>query len=240
MSALFTEILHRPLFNGLVVLYNTVAFADLGLAIIFFTIVIRFILFPLFHESLRHQRLTQELQPEIKKIQEKHKDNREEQTKEILALYKKYKANPLTPILLIILQLPILFYLFRIFNEGFTEEAFSLLYSFVTRPEVISNSFLGMVDLTSRSVLIVLLAALAQYVQSKFSLPKLKKEQVLSQAEKIGRNMVYIGPIITVVILVNLPAALGLYWLTSTGFSIIQQIAINRLFKDGKIKGENK
>ncbi|PIP46125.1 MAG: hypothetical protein COX15_01490 [Candidatus Colwellbacteria bacterium CG23_combo_of_CG06-09_8_20_14_all_42_19] len=240
MSSLFNEILYKPLFNGLVLLYNSIAIEDLGLAIILLTVLIRIILFPLFHESLRHQRITQELQPYIKKIQEKYKENREAQTKAILELYSHHKANPLMPIILIIVQLPILWVLFRIFNGGLNEESFGLLYSFVDKPEVISHTLLGLVDLSKKSFYLAAMATGAQYLQSRLSLPKPKAGQELTQAEKMGRNMVYIGPVITAIVVITLPAALGLYWLTTTIFSIFQQVIINKTFSHGESKGTSK
>src|SRR3989338_1126413 len=239
MGALFNEILYKPLFNGSVFLYNSVALGDLGLAIIFLTVLIRIILFPLFHESLRHQRLTQELQPHIKKIQETHKESKEAQTKAILELFSHHKANPLFPIILILIQLPILFMLFKIFNGGINEESLSFLYSFVSRPETINHTLLGLVDLSRTSFYIVILATATQYLQSILSIPKLKPGANLTQAEKIGRSMVYVGPVITAVVLINLPAALGLYWLTTTVFSVFQQVIINRMFGHGESKGTN-
>jgi YidC/Oxa1 family membrane protein insertase len=240
MSSLFNEILYKPLFNALIGLYNTVALEDLGLAIIFLTIFIRVVFFPLFHASLRHQRLTQELQPHIKEIQKKHKDNKEAQTKAVLELYAHYKANPLTPIILILVQLPVLFVLFKIFNGGVTQESLSLLYSFVHEPKTIHYTLLGLIDLGEKSFYITALATGLQYLQSKLSLPPLKPGQELNQAEKIGRNMVYIGPVITAVVLFNLPAAIGLYWLTTTIFSIFQQVIVNKLFSHGGLEGATK
>src|SRR3990167_7072632 len=137
MVELFNTVLYNPLFNILVILYDSVALQDLGLAIIFLTILIRLLLFPVFHESLRQQKIQQALQPHIKKIQEEHKEDREAQTKAILSLYSEHKANPALPIILIIIQLPILIALFSIFREGITVESLDSLYAFVPRPETI-------------------------------------------------------------------------------------------------------
>jgi len=236
MGSLLNEILYRPLFNGLVLLYNSVAMKDLGLAIILLTILIRVILYPLFHKSLHHQRLMQEIQPFIKKIQEKYKDNREAQTKAILELYSHYKANPLTPFILILVQLPILLALFKIFNGGINVESLNLLYSFVSNPGTVNHTFLGLIDLNKTNIYIAVLATVSQYIQSKLSIPKPKPGQEITQAEKIGRNMVYIGPVITAVILLRLPAALGLYWIATTVFSVFQQIVINKTFSNGEFQ----
>ena len=83
-------------------------------------------------------------------------------------------------------------------------------------------------------MIIVALAVVAQYFQGKLSLPKLEKGQEVAPAAKIGRQMVFIGPILTFVILRTMPSAIGLYWLVTSVFSIIQQIIINK-----KIYGES-
>ncbi|MBI1838831.1 MAG: YidC/Oxa1 family membrane protein insertase [Candidatus Colwellbacteria bacterium] len=245
MSFLYNEILYRPLFNGLVFLYNSVAIQDLGLSIIFLTILIRIALFPLFHKTAKHQRLTQELQPHIKKIQEEHKDDKETQTKAILELYGRNKANPLTPILLLLVQLPILFAIYRVFISGFDVNGFSesslqMLYPFVRRPENISDTLFSLVNLTKTSYVLIALAAGAQYLQGKLSLPKPKPGYSPNEAEKIGRNMIYVMPAFTAIILFNVPAAIALYWLITTGFSIIQQIIVNRMFSNGSYKTADK
>ena len=91
----FREVFYEPLLNGLVWLYNTAALEDLGLAIIFLTILVRLIIYPLFHQGIKYQRVIQALRPELDKIKNKHKNNREAQTKATLELFKTYKLNPL-------------------------------------------------------------------------------------------------------------------------------------------------
>ena len=235
MSALFNELLYRPMVNILVLLYENVTFGSLGIAIILLTLIIRVVLFPIFFKTAKHQRISQELQPHIKRIQEEHKDSKANQTKAMMDLYKKHKINPLTPIFLIILQIPIIYALFKVFSHSFaestlSEEALSALYSFVTAPSSIDFYFLGM-DLKLKNIIIVIVAAVAQFFQGKLSIIKTKKSlenQTVSQAEKIGKQMMYIGPLLTLVFLWNLPAAIGVYWLSTTVFSIIQQIFLNK------------
>jgi len=234
MSTLYNEILYKPLFNGLILIYQNISFNDFGVAIIVFTILLRIILYPLFHKMTVHQKLSYEMQPHLKKIQEKHKDNKEEQTKAILDLYKSYNTNPLTPLLLIFIQLPIFIALYNIFSNDFGSKSFDILYSFVSHPNQINFSFLGLIDLHQPSYLIVILAAAAQYFQAKLSLPERKKGEVADQAEKMSKMMIYMGPVLTIVIFGSFPAALPLYWLTFTGFSIMQQIIVNKSFKNGR------
>jgi len=225
----FRTILYQPLLNGLVLLYEYVAFEDLGVAIILLTVLVRIILFPLFHKTAKHQKIAQKIQPEVKKIQTKHKNNREAQTKALMALYKEHNVNPLTPIFLLILQLPILFAMYRLFINGFNSDSISLIYSFVPEPQNITQSFLGIIALDMVSMPLVITAAAAQYVQGLLVAGRASSRKDLTgQAAKMAKISVYAGPVIALIVLARLPAAVGLYWLTSTIFSIIQQTIVNR------------
>jgi len=229
ISTLFNEILYRPLFNALVFLYNTVAFADLGVAIVFLTILIRLILFPLFYKGAKDQAILQRLAPKIKEIQKNHKEDKQKQATAMMELYRQHKVSPFSSFLLILVQLPILFALYKVFMKGFVAESLGALYSFVSAPAVLNHGFLGLVNLSGKNFIIVAAAAVVQYFQGKFSLPKNNKPaSELSSAEKIGRQMVFLGPALTLAILYNLPSAIGLYWLTTSLFSVIQQIIINK------------
>ena len=117
MGSLFNEILYKPLYNALVFLYQYITLEDLGLAIILLTILIRFILYPLFYKSIKSQALLQKIQPEIQKIQHNHKDNREKQAQELMALYRQHKVSPFSSFLMILVQLPVLIALYRLFLQ---------------------------------------------------------------------------------------------------------------------------
>lgn len=235
LTDFFRIILLQPLFNGLVLLYEHVAFEDLGIAIILLTIVVRIILFPLFHKTAKHQKLAQKIQPEVKKIQKKHKNDKEAQTKALMELYKEHNVNPLTPIFLLILQLPVLFAMYRIFINGFSGDVFDMLYSFVQTPVNINQDFLGIIALDAVSIPLVIITAGAQYVQGILVVKRSSsKEDTPDQIAKMSKFMVYVGPAIALVILIRFDAAVAIYWLTSTLFSIIQQIIVNRSVHDDK------
>lgn len=239
MKELFTQALYRPLFNALAWLYENVAFEDLGVAIILLTLAVRLLLFPLFHKTAKHQRLTQNLQPQIRHIQKKHKEDKETQAQKIIELYSEHKINPLTPLVALFIQLPIIFVLYRIFINGFSGDALELLYSSVHLPDSPNQTFLGWVDLTKSNTWVAVFAALAQYVQGKLSLSRGKggKEQgETTKAERISKNMILFMPVLTILILFNLPAAVGLYWGTTTVFSAFQQLLVNRSLNKGEQK----
>jgi len=149
-SFIFNELLQKPLFNVLVLLYETVSFFDLGVAIIILTLLIRIALYPLSYKSIQSQKEMFVIQPEIKKIQEQYKNNKEEQMKRIMALYKEKNVNPFSGCLPIIIQLPILIALYWVFLSGFDNESLSNLYAFIPNPGAIRHVFLGFIDLPSK------------------------------------------------------------------------------------------
>ena len=242
MAQLFDLILYKPLLNTLVFLYQTIAFGDLGVAIILITILVRIVLYPLFHKMARTQTVMQRLQPELKKIQELHGKNKEKHVQATLDLYKKHEVNPFSNILLVIIQIPILIALFNILHGDrgiLTDNFFSDIYSFIAPPDSINTMFFGLINLKERSIVIVVLAVLAQYIQGRMSLPALPKDREATQQEKIGRQMVFIGPIITLIFFYNFPAAIALYWLISTAFSILQQYIVNTHIQQHGTVGTN-
>lgn len=209
MSQLFNTFFYEPILAVLIFIYENVAFHDLGLAIIILTVVVRIVLFPLFYKGAKDQAVMQRLQPHIKKIQLDHKDNRERQAQELLALYRQHKLNPFSGFILLIVQLPVLIALYQVFITGLTNSAFDNL------------NFLGLINLGEKNLGLVIFAALLQYFQTKLAMPP-------GGGNAAGKVMLWLGPILTIVILANLPSALGLYWAVSVVFSLGQQIFINK------------
>jgi YidC/Oxa1 family membrane protein insertase len=231
MTYLYHLIFKYPILNVIIFFYNTIALRDLGLAIIFTTLLIRLILYPFFHTGAKQQMLMQRIQPKIKKIQEIHKDNREKQTQELLALYKEHGVNPFSSILLLLIQLPILLALYRILL-AIGNGTLVGLYSFVANPQTINALFLGLIDLRAKNIWLVLLAALTQYFQARLAIWRdPNNTTALSAPEKMARQMAFIAPLVTLIIFYNLPAAVALYWLTSSLFSILQQAVVNKHLK---------
>jgi YidC/Oxa1 family membrane protein insertase len=228
MSSFFYHILTQPLTNILVLFYNTIANQDLGVAIILLTLFIRLLLWPLFHKSTRQQVIMQHLQPKVKAIQKEHKEDKIKQTEALMALYAEHGVSPFSGFLFLLLQIPILIALYRIFLVGLTPDRMAALYSFISNPGPLHTSFLGLINLDERSILLVALAAALQFVQGKLALPKRDPGQQLAPTESVARNMIFIGPVITLVIFFNLPAAVSLYWVTTSIVSIIQQLIVNR------------
>src|SRR4030066_959163 len=152
----FNTILYEPLLNALVLLYQYIPGKDFGIAVIALTLVIRFILYPLMVKSIRSQKVLSELQPKIKEIQEKYKNDKEKQTKEMMALYQREKINPFGGCLPLLIQLPILVALYRVFWKGLQPEAMEKLYSFVPNPGAIDPTFFGVLNLAEPNFIVAL------------------------------------------------------------------------------------
>ncbi len=192
------------------------------------------LLYPLQNKAGKSQIALQSLQPKIKEIQKKYKDSREEQAKQIMALYKKEKINPFSGFLVMLIQFPILIVLYRLFWGGMKEENFVYLYNFVQRPEIINSNFFS-IDLNQPSTWLAVLVGVAFFVQGKLSMPKKnKKINSLDKKSALGdmmqKQMLYLMPIFMVVILIKLPSALGLYLLVSGAFTAIQQYFIKKKY----------
>ncbi|MCX6723928.1 MAG: YidC/Oxa1 family membrane protein insertase [Candidatus Staskawiczbacteria bacterium] len=231
LASFFYIILYQPLFNLLVLLYNYIPGRDFGLAIIFLTLIIKTILFPTSVKAVNSQRNLQKLQPLMKEIQDKYKNDKEKQAKETLELYKREKINPFSGLFLALIQLPILIALYQVFWEGLNPKKLSTLYGFVLNPGQINPFFFHIVDLSKPNLVFAILAGLLQYFQTKMLLPgKNQKDDNKGKGADFSQIMqkqtLYFFPVFTVIILLNLPSALGLYWIISGLFSIIQQYII--------------
>lgn len=226
MNDLFTLLFYQPLFNLLIVIYNTLPTHDLGIAIILLTIIVKVALYPLFKKQTDAQHRLQELQPKIQELKERHKDDRQALAQAQMRLFSEHKMNPLSSCLPLLVQFPFLIALFYVFVNGLNEKSFELLYAFVQKPSVINDTFLGLVTLTqNHHIPLAALTALTQFWYMKISLPKKlkteqKKEEDLSQM--MSTQMLYMMPVVTGVMAYQFPAGLGLYWVAQTVLSVAQ------------------
>jgi YidC/Oxa1 family membrane protein insertase len=201
---------------------------DLGLAIILLTIIIKTALLPLSKQSIKSQKSLQDLQPKIDEVKKKYADNKEEQGKAMLGLYKENKVNPFSSCLPLIIQLPFLLAVYRVFRVGFENGALEKVYPFITRPDIINNIAFGFLDLSKPNIILALLAGAAQFWQAKMMMtskaaiktPGAKDENMMAMMNK---QMVYFMPAITVFIGLTLPGGLSLYWFITTLLTALQQ-----------------
>lgn len=254
MFAFFHTILYEPMFNALLFLYKEIPGIDLGIAIILLTIAIRIILFWPFLSSIKAQKGLQEIQPKLNEIKKKYADNKEEQSKQLMNFYKENKVNPFSSCLPLLIQLPILWALYRVFYNGLngidgttgllSADQLQNLYGYLRdffATNAISTKFLGFIDLAAtKNIYLAFLAGLAQFFQSRMMLakkapkdmPNTKGARDEKMTAMMGKQMMYFMPLITVVFGYQFPAGLTLYWLTNTLLMIIQQALFVRPAKD--------
>lgn len=232
------KLLYTPLLNILVLLYVYIPGQDLGLAIIVLTVLIRLALYPSYRNSLKAQRDLQKVQPYIDKIKEQYKDDAQRQSQEVMKVYKEHNVNLFGSCLPLIIQLPILFALYRVFIAGLSTESLAHLYSWFPSPPVeLHTQFLAFlhishltIDLTSRNIYLAVLAGAGQFFQSWLT-TKLTTQSKKSGGALMNRMMLFGFPVMTLLIALSLPSALALYWVTITIVMALQQIVIYKSFE---------
>lgn len=234
MSFIYHTFFFDPLYNLLMAILSILPSTDAGIAIILLTIIVRALIYPLSKKSITTQIKTSEIAPELNKIKEKYKKEPEEQARRILALYKEKGVNPFSGILVIIIQLPIIFAVYSIFLH-FPEIRENLLYPFITVPQEINTMFLGLTDITKKSIIFALLAALTTYIQLKISLKNTTPPQGNSFGDNLARSMQtqmkYLFPVIVFFICYTISGAIALYWFVTNLCSIGQEMYIRRKLK---------
>lgn len=235
MTWLFHEIIYRPIFNLLVGIYNVIPGHDFGVAIIVLTVGMRIIFLPLSIKANRAQRLLARVQPEIKALQEKFKNDKAAQAQAVMALYKEKKINPAGGCLPLLIQLPILLALYRALANGLNPDSLKILYAFVTNPGTINQLSLGFFSLAGKSHVLAIISGILQFIQAKImagrtpkSIPGAKPASVLDPA-MLNKQMLYFLPVMIVVIGWNLPAGLVLYWAVTTLVGVFEQLYVNHL-----------
>ena len=239
-SMFFHEVFYRPLYNILIFFYD-IAWHDFGIAIILTTILLKTFLIPLTNKQIESQKKLQEVQPKIKALQTKYKDDKERQTREIMNFYKENKVNPFGGCLPLIIQMFFFFAIYRIiFNtsgNGFAVNGADM-YGFISHSESINHFFLHFLDLTAPSVVLAGMTVIAQYFQLKMMIKSQPKQEESATGEPdiasiMNKQMVIIMPAMILLFGIKLAAALTLYWFVSTLFMIAQQQYILNIQKAG-------
>jgi YidC/Oxa1 family membrane protein insertase len=246
-----------PLYNivsGVIVgihkIFEPIFGADSGvtwtISIMGLVVLIRIILIPLFVKQIKSQRALTVLQPHMKEIQKKYRDDRQKQSEEMMKLYKEHKTNPLASCFPILAQAPIFFALFTVLNgiAAKTPEGVSapIARGFLKGEYLdsaaqatffgakISQSFLGSTDTTVRIVtvlLIIFMSATTFTTQRQLmvkGMPKMDaSNNMMLQQQKI---MLYLFPVIFAVSGVNFPVGVLIYWSTTNLWTWGQQFYV--------------
>ncbi len=225
MSQIFHFFIYQPIYNALILIYNIFPGHDLGMAIILLTVVVRFLLYPISKKQIESQKKLQDLQPEIKKIQEKYKSDKEKQGQALMEFYKEKEVNPASGCLPLVVQIVFFIALYQAFIAGINfDSGCGDLYRFVACPANVNVNFLGLLNLAKPNVVLAVIAAASQFFQTKMMMSKnptpVKKDDFSSI---VNQQMLYLGPLLTLFIGMKFPAGLALYWIVNTLFAIIQQ-----------------
>lgn len=247
LRKLFRLSITQPLFNALVFLIEVLPTHSLGWAIILLTIGVRLLLFMPNQKAMKSQRKLQKLQPHIQSLRKKYKDNQQMMAMETMALYKKHKINPMSSCLPMLLQMPFLIGIYLVVKDGLSPHLNHLLYSFHAGVDLsIVDTYFAGLDLEIPNILVLpVLVAAAQFVAIKLSLTAAKKNQpakavekkkkaekeaapdMTAQMEQMQKMMLWLMPLMIGFFTATFPAAVGIYWLTSTVFGIGQQKLVN-------------
>lgn len=237
---MYATLIFNPLYNGLISIFDLFPWMDAGVAVILFTIVVKLILFPLSKKAIVTQVRMKELEPELNRIKEAFKDDRQAQSLKVMALYKDKGVNPFASFFLLLIQLPILYALYAIFvRSGLPVVNEALLYSFVSVPSPISMHFLGFFDISKANIFLSLCAAAAQFFQLKYSLAASGTKKALPTkpgeapamadfATNMNRQMKYIFPVMIFFISYKISAVIALYWAVSNLFTLGQELVVRR------------
>ena len=200
------------------------AIPNYGIVIILFSILTKILFYPLTKKSLQASKDMQNLQPHIKELREKHKEEPKKLQEETMRLYKERKVNPLGGCLPLVVQMPVLWALFYVFQRTieFRGEPFMLWIQDLSAPD-------------SPPVLPIVMG-LSMYLQQKMT----------PTTDPRMAPMQYLMPVVLTVVFINFPAGLVLYWTINNIMSILQQYQMKhkdtQVVRSGsaEVKGGNK
>jgi YidC/Oxa1 family membrane protein insertase len=185
-----------------------------GISIVLLTIVTRIVILPLSLKQIRSMRSLQAHQPEIKKIQEKYKDDRQRQQREMMEFYRENKINPFASCVPLLLQLPVfmaLFYLLR--SEEFKNEIAG------------SPGWLGIPSLAEKATGTALVILVVLYFVTMVGSTSI----MAASAEGPQRLMMYALPVFFTPFIISFPAGLVVYWITTNLWTMGQQWVVKQI-----------
>jgi len=211
-----------PLVNGMTEILNffygltkTIGLPSYGLAIILLTIAIKMLLFPLSVKQMRSLKITQQLQPKIKEVQEKHKKDPQKAQAAVMEIYKQYGASPLSGCLPLLIQMPILFALYQtLYTFKFSVAAHA---TFLYNPDW--NFWIHSLKDPDKYFILPVLAAATTFALQKMT---------TNMQDQTQKTMLFAMPLFIGFITYRLPSGLGLYWVITNIVGVIQQYFINK------------
>jgi len=216
--------------------HNTVG-VSWGWSIVLLTIVVRAALVPLTVKQFKSMQALQRLQPQLKALQAKYKDDKQRQQQELMKFYKENKVNPLGSCLPLVLQLPVFISLFYMLRQSLRKDicpGVQLQYHLTTHAAAGSTtpcgphggaSFLFIPDLTNKASGAVLVTLIVLYVGTQLASSLMMSSPTM---DKTQRQIMLFMPLLFVVFIINFPAGVIVYWITTNTWTIGQQYVVKR------------
>lgn len=239
MIAFFKTIIYVPLYNILVLMLN-ISWIDAGIAAVILTVLVKMVLYPIAKKSTITQAKMKEKEGELALIKERYKDKQEQAVK-TMEFYKINNINPFSSILTVLIQIPIIFSLYYIFfRSGLPTIDTALLYSFVKAPASVSMNFLGLIDISQKSIVLAFLAAITSFWQMHLASVPAKNAQGKSAFAKssgatkedfsavMTKQMKYTMPFVVFFISWKISAIVALYWFVSNLVGIAQDVYVRK------------
>ena len=188
-------------------------FGNWGLAIIGLTVVVRLLILPLTYKQVKGMQDLQRFQPEMKRIQERYKEDKQRMQQEMMKFYKEHDFNPLSSCLPLVLQLP------------FFMSLFYLLRSDTFKSDIKSDpGFLFIPDLAAKATGGVLVVLIVLYIGTQLGASAV----TALRADKQQRLIMFGLPFVFTVFIINFPAGLIVYWITTNVWTVGQQLAVKK------------
>lgn len=247
MIAFFKTIIYTPLYNILIAILN-ISWIDAGLAAVILTVLVKMVLYPLAKKAIVTQVRMKEKESELASIKEKYKD-KQEQALKTMEFYKINNINPFSSILTIIIQIPVIFSLYYIFlKSGLPVVDTDMLYSFIKAPESVSMYFLGVFDVSQKSIFLAILAAASNFLQMHLASKSQNKSASAQDggskkalvgkedfSQIMAKQMKYTMPLIVFFISWKISAIVALYWFVSNVVTLFQEVYIRRKMKEASL-----
>jgi YidC/Oxa1 family membrane protein insertase len=210
----------------LVFFHDTVGFGW-GMSIVMLTITIRALLLPLTLKQVKSMRALQRIAPLMKEVQGKYKDDKQRQQQEMMKLYQEHKVNPFASCLPLLAQLPVFIALFYLLQDDLRREICPELQEGgknVPCGASQASEFLFIPDITDNATGAVLITLIVLYVGSQ-----LLSSLLMSVSADRNQRMIFLAlPFIFIPFVINFPAGLLVYWITTNLWTIVQQFIVRR------------
>ena len=220
-------------FEGILKFFHDTASLSWGASIIALTLVVRAALVPLTVKQFRSMQSLARLQPEIKKLQAKYADDKQRLNQEMMKFYQENKVNPFSSCLPLAAQLPVFFSLFYMLRKDLRfdicpdiQDAAKAAGKAVPVPcgPVPEAHFLGIPDITNKATGTVLVVLVVLYVASQ-----LVSSLLMPSTVDRNQRMIFLAlPFIFIPFVINFPAGLLVYWITTNAWTGVQQAIVRR------------